>query len=91
MSTIEITHDHSLPPAQARKAVEDFAIKLSKKFGLDYRWEGDVLHFKRSGVDGQISMTPGQLHVRATLGMFFATMKGRIEQEMRRVLDERFV
>ncbi len=90
MSTIEITQDHSLSPAQARKAVEDFATKLGKKFGLDYRWEGDVLHFNRSGVDGQISMTPGQLHVRATLGMFFATMKGRIEQEMRRVLDERF-
>lgn len=90
MSTIEITQDHSLSPAQARTAVEDFATKLGKKFGLDYRWEGDVLHFNRSGVDGQISMTPGQLHVRATLGMFFATMKGRIEQEMRRVLDERF-
>ncbi len=90
MSTIEITHDHSLSPAQARKAVEDFAMKMGKKFGLDYRWEKDVLHFKRSGVDGQISMTPGQFHVRAKLGLLFAAMKGPIEQEMRRVLDERF-
>ncbi len=90
MSTIEITQDHSLSPAQARQAVEDFAAKLGKKFGLESRWEGETLHFKRSGVDGQISMTPGQLHVRAKLGLMFGAMKGRIEQEMRRVLDERF-
>lgn len=90
MSTIQITHDHSLSPAEARKAVDDFAIKLGRKFGLDYRWEDDILHFKRSGIDGQISMTPGQLHVRAKLGLLFAAMKGPIEQEMRRVLDERF-
>ncbi len=90
MSTIEIRHPHSLPPAQARQAVEDFAIKLGERFGLDYRWEGDVLHFKRSGVNGQIALQPDALVLNATLGMFFAAMKGSIEHEMRRVLSERF-
>jgi len=90
MSTIEIRHAHSLPPAQARKAVEEFAIKLGERFGMDYRWEDDVLHFKRSGVDGQIALQPGQLHVSAKLGLLFAAMKGPIEKEMRRALDERF-
>ena len=61
MSTIEIRHPHSLAPAQARKAVEDFAVKLGERFGLDYRWEGDVMHFKRTGVDGQIALQPGRL------------------------------
>jgi putative polyhydroxyalkanoate system protein len=90
MSSIEIRHSHSLPPAQAREAVEDFAAKLGKRFGMDYRWEGDVLHFKRSGVDGQITLQPGQLQVSAKLGLLFTAMKGSIEKEMRRVLDERF-
>jgi putative polyhydroxyalkanoate system protein len=89
MSTIEIRHPHSLPPVQARQAVEDFAIRLGQKFGLDYRWEGDVLHFKRSGVDGHIALLPGELHVAARLGLLFAAMKGPIEHEMRRVLAER--
>lgn len=89
MSTIEIRHPHSLPPPQARQAVEDFAVKLGQRFGLDYRWEGDVLHFKRSGVDGRISLLPGELHVNAKLGLLFAAMKGSIESEMRRVLAER--
>ncbi|MDB6162955.1 MAG: polyhydroxyalkanoic acid synthase [Xanthomonadaceae bacterium] len=89
MSTIEIRHPHSLPPEQARQAVEDFAVKLGQRFGLDYRWEGDALHFKRSGVEGHITLQPGELLVRAKLGLFFAAMKGSIEQEMRRVLAER--
>jgi len=89
MSTIDIRHPHDLTPAQARQAVEDFATRLGRRFGLDYRWEGDVLHFKRSGVDGHIALLPGQLHVSARLGLLFAAMKGTIEQEMRRALAER--
>ncbi|MFL6593458.1 MAG: polyhydroxyalkanoic acid system family protein [Luteimonas sp.] len=89
MSTIEIHHPHSMPPEQARQAVEDFAVKLGARFGLDYRWEGDDLHFKRTGVEGRISLLPGMLQVDARLGLLFAAMKGPIEQEMRRVLRER--
>jgi len=87
---IDIRHNHSMPMAQARRAVEEVAIKLGDRFGMDYRWEGDVLHFQRSGVDGHISLTPKQLHVTAKLGFLLSAMKGTIEQEIRRVLDERF-
>lgn len=90
MSTIDIRHDHSLPPAQARQTVEEVAIKLGRKFGLDYRWEGDTLHFVRSGVDGRIVVLPQQLHVTAKLGLLFSAMKGSIEAELRRYLNERF-
>ena len=89
MSHIDIRHAHSLTHKQARKAVEDVALKLADRFGMDHRWEGDVLHFKRSGVDGQVALVPGALLVDARLGMLFAAMKGPIEQEMRRVLVER--
>ena len=90
MSTIEIEHAHSLAPDAARRAVEDVAIRLGQKFGMDYRWEGDVLHFRRSGVDGHIALAPGSLRVRAKLGLLLAAMRGPIEQEIRRILGERF-
>jgi putative polyhydroxyalkanoate system protein len=89
VSTIDIRHPHGLPPAQARQAVEDFMARLGERFGLDYRWEGDVLHFKRTGVDGHVALLPGELQVRARLGLLFAAMTGTIEQEMRRALAER--
>lgn len=90
MSEIDIRHAHSLPAGRARKAVEEVASKLSERFGMDYDWDGDTLHFSRSGVDGRIALEPNQLHVRAKLGFLLAAMKGPIEQEIRRVLAERF-
>ncbi|WP_330970720.1 polyhydroxyalkanoic acid system family protein, partial [Lysobacter sp. A3-1-A15] len=48
------------------------------------------LNFSRSGVDGRIALLPHQLHVSAQLGFLFGAMKGTIESEIRRVLDERF-
>ena len=87
---IDIHHAHTLPPEVARQAVEDVAVKLGRKFGLDYRWEGDALHFVRPGVDGHIALLPGQLRVTAKLGLLMSAMKGTIEQELRRYLDQRF-
>lgn len=49
MSGIDITHPHSLPPEQARTAVEDVAGKLAQRFDMQTAWEGDTLRFKRSG------------------------------------------
>ena len=90
MSHIDIRHAQSLTHKQARKAVEDVALKLADRFGMDHRWEGDVLHFNRSGVDGRITVEPKELHVTAKLGFLLAAMKGPIEQEIRRVLGEKF-
>lgn len=91
MPGIDIHHAHSLSPAKARKAVEEVAIKLGEKFGLDYRWEGDTLHFVRSGVDGRIAMAPRQLQVTAKLGFLLSALQGPIEAEIRRVLKQKFV
>lgn len=91
MPGIDIHHAHSLPPAKARKAVEEVAIKLGEKFGLDYRWEGETLHFVRSGVDGRIALAPEQLHVTAKLGFLLSALQAPIEAEIRRVLKDKFV
>ncbi len=90
MSNIDIRHAHSLPPDQARKAVQEVADKLAERFGVACDWSGDTLNFNRSGVDGQIGIAPNELHVTAKLGFLLGTMKGPIEAEIRRVLDERF-
>ncbi|MBW8850097.1 MAG: polyhydroxyalkanoic acid system family protein [Xanthomonadales bacterium] len=90
MSGIDIRHTHSLPHAKARKAVEEVAKKLAERFDVEYGWEGDDLHFSRSGVDGRIALKPKELHVTAKLGFLVSAFKGPIEHEIRRVLDERF-
>lgn len=90
MPGIDIRHEHSMPLAKARKAVEDVAKKLAERFDVEYDWDGDTLNFARSGVDGKIALQPKQLHVTAQLGFLLSALKGPIESEIRRVLDERF-
>jgi putative polyhydroxyalkanoate system protein len=90
MSAIDIRHKHSLSHARARKAVEEVAEKLAERFEFDYGWDGDTLNFNRSGVEGRIALSAKQLHVTAKLGFLVSAFKGPIEQEIRRVLDERF-
>lgn len=90
MSNIDIRHPHSLAPEQARDAVQRIAESLAERFGVSYAWQGDDLRFERSGIDGRVSLQPGALQVTAKLGFLFGAMKGTIEHEIRRVLEERF-
>lgn len=90
MAGIDIRHDHSLPIAKARKAVEDVAKKLAERFDFEYGWDGDDMNFSRAGVDGRIALTPKQLHVTAKLGFLLSALQGTVEKEIRRVLDEKF-
>ncbi len=90
MSSINIQHDHSKTPKQARKAVEDVAKKLAERFDMTYEWDGDTLNFNRSGVDGHIQLLPQKLRVTADLGFLLSALKGPIESEIKRVLGEKF-
>lgn len=90
MSRIDIRHPHTLSAGKARKAVEEIARKLSERFDMDYAWDGDMLNFSRSGVDGHIRLEGPELHVFAKLGFLTAMFKEPIEAEIRRVLQERF-
>ena len=90
MPSIDIHHQHSKTPAQARKALEEVARKLAERFDMQYDWDGDTLNFMRSGVDGKIKLAPKKLHVTAQLGFLLSALKGPIESEIKRVLGEKF-
>ncbi|GAB1407357.1 polyhydroxyalkanoic acid system family protein [Thermomonas brevis] len=90
MSRIDIRHPHDLTKAKARKAIEEVAKKLAERFEMEWDWDGDILNFSRSGVDGHIALEPKALHVYAKLGFLTAMFKDPIENEIKRVLKERF-
>lgn len=89
MSSIDIRHAHALPAEGARQAIEEVAAKLADRFGLQSSWAGEVLNFNGSGVDGAIALEPGQVHVTAKLGFLLSAMKGMVESEIQRVLQEK--
>lgn len=90
MSDISIRRRHALPIADARKAAEKVARQLEEDFDLAYEWQGHVLHFSRSGVEGTLHVTGEEVRIDARLGLLLGFLKGRIEAEVEENLDKLF-
>jgi len=90
MSDIRIRRAHSKPLAEARKDAERMAKQFKKDFDLDYAWDGEVLRFQRTGVDGELHVTGKEIRLDARLGFLLAFLKPRIEAEAVRILDHLF-
>lgn len=90
MSTIDIHAYHTLSHEDALTAADDLSIDLAEKFGIDYGWDDEVIHFERPGVNGQIDVKENELRIQANLGFMLMMLKGPIEQEIIRYLKEHF-
>ena len=90
MAKIDIRRKHGQSHKAAKAAVDKTAADLGKKFGVTSQWEGDTLHFQRSGVNGFIKVNKADVHVTAELGFLLGAMKGMIEAEIERELAENF-
>lgn len=90
MARIDISHPHTQPHAQARQAIERIADTLAQRYGVQHAWEGERLALSGSGIRASIDNLPGQVQVSAELGLLASALKGPIEQEIRRVLAEKF-
>ena len=55
-----------------------------------HAWQGDTLVFRRSGVDGQIRVDAKSVRVTVELGFLLLAIRGSVEREIRRYLDEEF-
>jgi len=89
MSDIDVVRPHSRSVAEARQIVEDLITKMAKDYDLKHAWEGDTLKFERSGLSGQMAISPQDVHITAKLGMLLKPLKGRIEKEIVSVLDRK--
>ena len=90
MPKIDIRRPHRQPLPEARAVVDKVAAKMREKFGTDSHWDGDTLVFSRSGVKGTIAVATDAILVHAELGLMLSPLKGMIEQEIGRKLDEYF-
>lgn len=90
MPSIEIKRPHARPMAEAKKKVQRVADHIAEKFDVTYHWEGNTLHFERSGVDGYIMVSSKLVHVTANLGFLLMALRGPVEREIHRYLDEEF-
>jgi putative polyhydroxyalkanoate system protein len=90
MASIEITRAHSRPIPEARKLVQRVADHIAERFDVTCAWDGNTLNFQRSGVDGHIKVTAKQIHVTANLSFLLLAIRGTVEREIHRYLEEEF-
>jgi len=90
MSDISIRRQHGKTLADARAAAEHMALELKQEFDLSYAWSGDVLHFKRPGVSGELTLDTSEVSLHIRLGFLLFALKPSIEREVHRYFDENF-
>jgi len=90
MATIDIRAHHSMDHDAAQWAADRLSADLAEKFSIDYGWDGDVIHFERPGVHGQITVSGDEIHIQAHLGFMLTLLRGPIEDEIVRYLRDEF-
>ena len=87
---IKIIRPHHRSQAMAWQIAHDLVKDLADRFGVDYRVEGDHLHFERPGVFGSVEVTETDLRVTGELNFFLSYLEPKIIAEINQYLDEHF-
>ena len=90
MSKIHLRREHDLPPQVARTKVERVADVLARKFDAECTWKGDVLSVDHPSVSGKVTVGKNDVVVEARLGFLVSMFRGRIDEELARILDKEF-
>ncbi len=88
MADIRIARPHGLPLSRAKAAAQAATDDLVREYAITCQWEGDTLHFRRSGVQGRIEVSPSQIALEIRLGLLLKGFKHAIELSVGKRLDE---
>ena len=91
MADINITRQHGMTLANARKAAFKWAEQAEEKFDMECTYEegktSDECSFTRSGVAGTLRVDKDTFELNAKLGFFLGAFKDKIESEIVKNLD----
>ena len=90
MADINIVQAHSLTHGKAREAAQKVADKIAREYALECAWDGDVLRFERSGVQGSLTLEKKQALMHITLGFLFSTFSSSIERKVAENMQQVF-
>ena len=87
MAKISIDHRHSLDLDQARERLKGLAAQLEQKYHLTFRWNGDAVALKGTGVHGDLRLAEGSISGELDVPFF---LKGKVEKALRERLVQEF-
>ncbi len=87
MADIKMIKYHSLPMPQARALVQKAADNLAAEYNLVSHWVGNTLHFRRSGVQGEMNVSASEIHLEVTLGFLLKVFKSNFVEHIEHNFD----
>jgi putative polyhydroxyalkanoate system protein len=90
MADISITQQHALSLQQSKAAAQQVADRMAAEYEMTTQWNGNVLRFSRSGLDGTLTLEEQQVKVDITLGGFFKNFAAMIEDKIGRNIAKTF-
>ncbi len=89
MPKINLSRNHSLPPAVIKQRISDLGSKLQEKYQAKTSWVDDkTLTVKGTGVEGKLVIGGDKVDVNLDLGFMLTPLKGKIEETLSRELDK---
>ncbi len=79
---------HGLRLARAKRLAEAIAGRLRDQYGGSYAWEGNTLHFNRTGASGHVTVTRERFEVLVEIGWLLRPFQGIIEREIQAFCDQ---
>ncbi len=90
MSEIHLHRKHTIGLRRAKVAAQKVADEMAQSYGMSSEWDGNVLRFTRSGVEGTLRVAKDHIALDATLGFLLSAFRGRIEEHMNENFDRYF-
>ncbi len=90
MADIEITQPHNMTPEAARAAAQQVADKVAADFGMECAWDGPVLRFERSGVDGTLVVGEHDAKLKISLGLMMKAFAPMVQDKLARRMQKVF-
>lgn len=93
MATIDLSKSHTLSIDDAKKKAEDLAKGMADKFGISWKWDGNVIRFDApsgaaKGTKGEVAVTEKDVRVQIDLPFMLKMLKGTIEGKVKEKLDQ---
>jgi putative polyhydroxyalkanoate system protein len=91
MADIRVERSHALGKEAALRAALRVAERMKEKAQVDYRVQGDVIEFERTGAKGRLSVTEDRVVAEVKLGLMLKPMRGLVEGKIEEYFTRYFV
>ena len=84
--SLTVKRTHSKEESEVKSIIEEIAVDMKTEFGIDYKWNGNMLEFSRTGISGNIKSHPGEVEVNIRKSFFVplsdAFLRSKVEEYM---------